>query len=306
MSDRQTRGGKALWFPIWIDQFFGDGDLDAMTPSQRDLLFHLWGLAWGSRWPGVIGTPGDPWTKDRIAAKCRRIGGTTYSDFCKEYVELSAMHKLDHIPGGYVRIPSVVKRLPRYLRSIYDSIYKKHTGESAGNLPNELNSSTREELRGTQRNSEKPDEKEKEVATAGEAPAVAPRFTIPKPIADIAGALKITGFCAKKLRDGYPARRLLAWLLAMGEAAYVQSACAWLTAVLKDGKEPRQDLMDRAKSLLDARAEQIAAAAPPPPAAAQSAMAGAVRHMMPPRSEGFSQKKNRVVNELRDAEGGGR
>ena len=139
----------------------------------------------------------------------------------------------------------------------------------------------------------------KGVATAASA-AAEPRFTIPKPIVTVATAFGLNGYCGKLLKDGYEPQRLLAWLLVLARRKPEKPA-AWLCGCVKGGKQPAEAYMAEALALLRSRDAEIAAEnGQPVPSLA------AVLPVAEVRGEPFAQKRNRVLNELKDAEGGGR
>lgn len=154
-------------------------------------------------------------------------------------------------------------------------------------------------LRGLE--AEKP--KDLEIANAGEAPAAEapkPARTIPKPIVTVAKAFGLTGLCGKLLKDGYEPQRLLAWLLLAARRKPAEPA-AWLTACIRGGKQPAEAYMAEALALLSARDAEVAAEH-----GDQAPSLAAVLPVAEVQGESFAARRNRVLNELKDAEGGGR
>jgi len=89
----------------------------------------------------------------------------------------------------------------------------------------------------------------------------------------------------------------LAWVLE-AERRDLVHAPSWFSKMLCGGEWPEQVMCDWAKALLEERENHLAVPAP--------FSFSAPLPVVEVRGEPFAQKRNRVLNELKDAEGGGR
>jgi hypothetical protein len=110
----------------------------------------------------------------------------------------------------------------------------------------------------------------------------------PKAVTDIAAAIGVdVGLVVRLVQQGYEEHRLLAWMLKMADGTVkANNPPAYLTAVLKEGKHPREDYVAEAKALLE----------PPVPDLGFSAALPEV-----PRETSMNAKKNAALEALRDA-----
>jgi hypothetical protein len=107
----------------------------------------------------------------------------------------------------------------------------------------------------------------------------------PKAVTDIAAAIGVdVGLVVRLVQQGYEEHRLLAWMLKMADGTVkANNPPAYLTAVLKEGKHPREDYVAEAKALLE-------------PPAADLGFGAALSSV--PREPGMNQKRNAALEKL--------